>query len=250
MLLYYPDRPLTFSPTRSNPVSVCIVADAEIVRAELEDLLWRCDEFRCDGSFANADEALTRGAMNNPQIVLLNVEPPGTDGIEWLQQLVSGLRESKVVILTDITRAEWLKESFAAGARGLWSKSASKEELVASLVYVVSGGTVFSRELIDLWLSNGPETGERWCEDLPVLTAQELEILENLAQGLPDKEIVERVKLSLSSLKKRLRELYRKLKVFNRMQAVQCWRGRMVEGNYRVIAPVITKSIRSAGIAY
>jgi DNA-binding NarL/FixJ family response regulator len=210
----------------SNRISVWIVADQAIVRAELEDLFSRCDEFCCDGSFANTDEALIGSAMNDPQIVLLNVEPPGSEGLECLQRLVSGLRESNIVILTSITRVEWLKQSFATGARGLLSKLCSEEELVASLNFVASGGTAFSRGLIEILLFNGPDVGERWREEQPVLTSQELEIMENLAQGLADKEIVGRVKLTLSSLKKQLRELYRKLKVFNRMQAVQWWRSR------------------------
>ena len=93
-----------FSPMNSNPVSVCVVADESNVRAELEIMLARSDGFRCVDSFPNANEALTGMSMNNPQIVLLNVEPPGTEGLECLRLLVGGLRESNVVILTAITQ--------------------------------------------------------------------------------------------------------------------------------------------------
>jgi DNA-binding CsgD family transcriptional regulator len=80
--------------------------------------------------------------------------------------------------------------------------------------------------LIDILLLDRPDVGEGLRQEQPVLTAQELEIMESLAQGLPDKEIVGRVSLNLPNLKKRLRKLYRKLKVFNRMQAVHWWRSR------------------------
>jgi chemotaxis response regulator CheB len=115
MPLSCPDRPPpAFPPIRADLVSICVVAEEATGRAKLKNIFSRSGELRCARSFVNVDKALTGKSTSNPQIVLLNVEPRGTEGLECLRQLVSGLSGTNVLILTAVTQVEWSKESLAA----------------------------------------------------------------------------------------------------------------------------------------
>jgi len=141
-----------------------------------------------------------------------------------MQQLVSGLPQSNVVILTAITQIAWLNESLRTGAQGLLSKSCDRQQLMTALHCAAAGGIPFSKSLLQLVLSP-PAVKRRRFESLPVLNQKQREILDLLSRGFLYKEIATRFGFKIGNLKRRLHDIYKKIKVYNRTEAINVWRG-------------------------
>ncbi len=200
-------------------ITVSIVEDNDQLRATLCRLLDRTDEFRCLSQFANAEAALAALTKERPQVVLMDINLPGMNGVECVRLLKQAAPQILVVMLTAYEDTENIFNALAAGATGYLLKRAPRAELLAAIREVVGGGspmtTHIARKVVQSFQKVGasPQPTEN-------LSKREQEVLDCLSQGFLYKEIAEKLGISYETVHTYIRRIYEKLQVRTRTEAV------------------------------
>lgn len=203
-----------------HPIRVVIVDDHPVVRHGLRGMLAETEAVEVVGEASNVEEALEVIAAVRPDVVLLDIRMPGTDGLWLLKRLAEREPASKVIILTNYAEEQFLLEAFRCGAYGYFLKNVSCEDLVKGLQTVHRGNRMLSPELIDLVLRQFAELGRQQTVERFGLSKTDLRLLRLLADGATNREIAERMYWSETTVKRKLSEVFQKLGVSNRAQAV------------------------------
>src|SRR3954449_1049149 len=133
--------------SRTRTLRVLVVDDHAVVRTGLKLLLAREDEIDVVGDAGNADEALLRARLLEPDVVLMDVVMPGRSGIETAAELLRLMPQTKVLMLSMQDDPNYVREAFAVGASGYVLKEAADTELVAAIREVARGGRYVNPEL-------------------------------------------------------------------------------------------------------
>jgi DNA-binding NarL/FixJ family response regulator len=171
---------------------------------------------------STGDEALARFPAARPQVVVLDLQIPGPNGVEVTAKVIEQDSSARVLILSASGEQNDVLEAVKAGATGYLVKSASREELLDAVGRVATGDTVFTPGLAGLVLgefrrmaepgSAGPAGSE------PGLTERETEVLKMVAKGLSYKQIAERLVLSHRTVQNHVQNTLRKLQMHNRVE--------------------------------
>ncbi|MBN8461066.1 MAG: response regulator transcription factor [Verrucomicrobia bacterium] len=200
-------------------IKVGIVEDNRGVRESWARLVAAEPDFTCVGSFSNGEEALGDFPRSQPDVVLMDIRLPGISGIECTARLKAILPATQILMVTVYTDNEHLFEALKAGASGYLLKCTDREELAQSIREVMTGGAPMSgsiaRRVIEAF--HGTPASPR---DDSGLSPRELEILGLLAQGLVAKDVAQRTGLSYQTVRVHLRNIYEKLHVHSRAEAV------------------------------
>ncbi len=170
---------------------------------------------------SNGVEALNRAPAARPNVVVLDLQIPEPNGVEVTARLVRGDPALRVLILSASGEQGDVLDAVKAGATGYLVKSASREELLAAVLRVAEGDTVFTPGLAGLVLgeyrrlSDTPATPDT---DTPRLTDRETEVLRLVAKGLSYKQIAERLFLSHRTVQNHVQNTLRKLQMHNRVE--------------------------------
>jgi DNA-binding NarL/FixJ family response regulator len=200
--------------------TVAIVEDNTVMRNTFRQWIDAAPEFRCVFACATAEEALTEIPRLKPDVVLMDVHLPGESGIACTAQLKEKLPGVQVIIVTVYRDHELIFQALQAGACGYLLKRSSPQELLRAISEVLSGGAPMTSEIARLLVEAfqkkpaAPVAGDG-------LTQRESEILALLAEGLSNKEIADRVKISYDTVRAHLRHIYEKLHVRGRTEAVR-----------------------------
>ncbi len=212
-------------PQRPIPdvIRVCLVEDHRATRETFAKLLGFATGIECIGVCADGAEALARIPGLRPDVVLMDINLPGRNGIECVTMLKRALPDTEFIMLTTYDDTELIFDALRAGACGYLLKRSAPEELVRAIQDTMRGGSPMSMEIARRVVSHfhrpdGPSAGS--------LTAREQEILGFLAKGLAYKEIADRLGLSPHTIHNRLRGIYRKLQVKSGPEAVAKFLGR------------------------
>ncbi len=200
------------------PISLVVVDDHALFRAGLVSLLAGMEEFHVVGEAKNGAEALDVIAQKNPRIVLLDVNMPVMNGVETVRALRDAGNDLRIVMLTISKRQDDLLGAIRAGANGYLLKNADPDELRSALLMIVSNKSVLAPEITGqvmdaLRLSFPKSSGE-------LLTDREIEVLDCLAKGLTTAEIAATLMISKNTTKTHIRNIFNKLEVSNRAEAV------------------------------
>jgi len=203
----------------SGPVSVWLVEDNRTFRATLARALGSVEGLECAQQFTTAEDAL--GAMENggvPDVVLLDVELPGLNGIDAIQKIRSFSPATRVVMLTVFEDSEKVFRAICAGASGYLLKTSSVERIVQSIHEALAGGGPMSPKIAGAVL----EMFSRFVQPRQDygLTGRERTILELMTEGKLKKEIADSLSLSYHTVDTHLRNIYSKLHVHSRTSAV------------------------------
>jgi DNA-binding NarL/FixJ family response regulator len=201
------------------PITVAIVEDDRGTRDQLMALLEQEPALRCIGSYANAEEALVGLPAVAPDVALVDINLPGMSGIECVAQLTVKMPSLRVLMLTAYKDSELIFRSLRAGARGYLLKKFVAAELLHAVEQVHAGGAPMSMQIASEVVEYFHQQQENASPDLQKLTQRENEILALLAQGLLYKEIVERLGISMSTVRTHLQRIYDKLHVNSRTEA-------------------------------
>jgi DNA-binding NarL/FixJ family response regulator len=207
-------------------ISIVVADDHEVVRAGFAALLDTQPDFTVLGTAADGAEAVLRCRELAPDVVLMDVRMPGTDGIEATRQIVSGGHEStKVLILTTFDLDEYVFDGLRAGASGFLLKDATAERLFDAVRVVAAGEALLApavtRRLISEFARIQPHGGPRAAPAaLSALTPRETEVLRLVAEGLSNPEIAMRLVVTEETVKTHVSRLLAKLGLRDRTQAV------------------------------
>lgn len=173
------------------------------------------------GEAADGAEAVALTETLRPDVVLMDVRMPGTDGIEATRQIVAAELPCRVLILTTFDLDQHVFDALVAGAAGFLLKDASATQLVGAVERTASGETPMAPQvlgrLIDRFLQRRP-AGQ--SDHLALLSSREREVLALMAAGLTNPEIADRLVVSLATVKTHVRSILAKLDARDRVQAV------------------------------
>lgn len=202
------------------PITVSIVEDNEQLRATLARVIGRADGFQCLGHHATAEAALEALPKENPNVVLMDINLPGINGVECVRQLKQLLPGTLVMMLTAYEDTENIFNSLAAGASGYMLKRTKSAELLEAIRDVTKGGSPMSAHIARKVVQSFQRpvaAGPNPTEDL---SPREREVLDLLSQGLIYKEIADKLNISYETVHTYVRRIYEKLQVRTRTEAV------------------------------
>jgi DNA-binding NarL/FixJ family response regulator len=201
------------------PITVSIVEDNEQLRGTLARVLNRAEGFRCQSHYGTAEAALERLAKDRPEVVLMDINLPGMNGVECVRRLKQLVPTIQVVMLTVYEDTDNIFNALAAGAAGYLLKRTKSSELLDAIREVHRGGspmtTHIARKVTQSFQRAGPSA-------LPTenLSEREQEVLDCLSQGFLYKEIAEKLGISYETVHTYIRRIYEKLQVRTRTEAV------------------------------
>jgi DNA-binding NarL/FixJ family response regulator len=200
--------------------TVAIVEDNPTIRNTFRNWIDAAPEFRCVCACASAEEALVEIPRLKPDVVLMDIHLPGETGIACTAQLKEKLPGVQVIIVTVYRNHELIFQALEAGACGYLLKRSSPEELLRAINEVRTGGAPMTGEIARMLVEAfQKKPGSSTAGD--GLTEREDEVLGLLAEGLSNKEIADRVKISYDTVRAHLRHIYEKLHVRGRTEAVK-----------------------------
>jgi DNA-binding NarL/FixJ family response regulator len=197
---------------------IAIVEDNKVIRESLMEFVHGDPECRCVCACATAEEALKIIPKHEPEIILMDIQLPNMSGIECLAQLKQMLPSAQVIMVTVYEDTERIFKALRMGACGYLLKRCTPEELIAAIREVRQGGAPMSREIARKVIVSFQEPVKAAAE-VEDLSPRELEILELLAGGFPNKAIADRLGLTDGTVRWHLRHVYHKLHVRSRTEA-------------------------------
>jgi len=212
------------------PIRVLIADDQRVVRDGLRMLVGLIDDVEVVGTACDGAEAVRQAEDHRPDVVLMDLRMPGTDGIAATADLRQRLPSTQVLVLTTYADEDAIVPALQAGARGYLTKDASAEQIEAAIRAVHAGQThldpAVQERLVTAVLSRAPAvtapTGPAPVQKPPGgLTARETEVLVLLAAGLSNAEIGQRLYLSHATVKTHINRIFAKTGARDRAQAVR-----------------------------
>ncbi|WP_328333258.1 response regulator transcription factor [Kribbella sp. NBC_00382] len=195
-------------------IRVLIVDDHAIVRTGLAQLLDTTDDLELAGATGDGDEAVALAAELKPDVVLMDLSMPGTDGVTATARIVAQDPSAHVLVLTSFSDQARILDALQAGAEGYLLKHSEPEVILAGIREVVAGGSPLDPKAARVLLTNRRSPGPEMK-----LTGREQEVLDMIADGLPNKLIARRMGISERTVKAHLTNVYQRLGVTDRTQA-------------------------------
>ncbi|TMG69198.1 MAG: response regulator transcription factor [Chloroflexi bacterium] len=198
---------------------VLVVDDQTLFRTGLTSLLGEDERVEVVGQAVDGAEAVKQAAKLKPDVVLMDIKMPNVDGIEATRQIVELVPGIKVLILTTFETDSQVIQALKAGASGYVLKDSSAAAIVSSIVAVMSGEKVMASAVANrvLDMLTGTATPKEFYDGL---TNREIEILKLLANGMANKQIAYRLKISEKTVRNHVSNMYEKLGIYDRSQAV------------------------------
>jgi len=201
------------------PIKVAVVEDDERVRRNLVEMVDATENFCCVSQHPTAESALTGLMMSRPDVVVMDINLPGMDGVTCVRRLKELLPNTHVVMLTVYENTSIIFNALTAGASGYLLKQTSPEKLVEAIRDVHAGGSPMSshiaRKVVALF-----QQIPNPVHDYDKLSLREQQVLELLAKGFLYREISEKLTIAYTTVHTHIRHIYEKLHVRTRTQAV------------------------------
>ena len=211
-------------------ITVAIVEDNSDIRQALEQIITLAVGYTLVGSCINGEDALAKIPTLNPEVVLMDINLGGIDGIECVKILKDQYPAMLFMMCTVYEEDEKIFEALSAGANGYILKKTTPDKLLAAITELQEGGAPMSSQIANKVVAafkNNPPASIT-ADSLEILTKREVEILIALSKGLLYKEIGEELFISSQTVRKHVYHIYEKLHVSNRIQAVNKFFGRAV----------------------
>jgi DNA-binding NarL/FixJ family response regulator len=202
------------------PISVSIVEDSEQVRNTLTKLIDRAEGFSCLSQYANAETALEGLPNDKPDVIIMDINLPGMNGVECVRQLKQKLPGAQVMMLTAYEDTENIFNALAAGASGYMLKRTPRDELLAAISEVQRGGSPMTTHIARKVVQSFQKAAAAPPPVESNLSEREQQVLDCLSQGFLYKEIAEKLGISYETVHTYIRRIYEKLQVRTRTEAV------------------------------
>lgn len=203
-----------------SPIRLLVADDHPVVRDGLVAMLSTQPDFVVVGEAATGIEAVERAAVLAPDVVLLDLEMPGMDGVEALRRIRAARPDVPVIVFTAFDTDERILGAVQAGARGYLLKGAPRDELFKAIRVVGEGGSLLQPVVASKLLQHISRQSDKPAASVEVLTDRETEVLALLAQGKTNKEIAAALVISERTVKFHVGSILGKLGAGNRTEAV------------------------------
>jgi DNA-binding NarL/FixJ family response regulator len=200
-------------------ITVAVVEDAPGTRENLVALLGRAPGLKCLGAFASGEDAVRELPALLPDVVLMDINLPGMNGIQCVARLQEPLPRAQFLMLTSYEDSELIFESLRVGASGYLMKNLDPDEIVQAVEQVHAGGSPMSMHIARKVVNHFRQI-KKPCSEMEQLTKREHEILALLAKGFLYKEIADQLGISLHTVRGHVHLVYEKLHVQSRTEAV------------------------------
>jgi two-component system, NarL family, response regulator NreC len=200
-------------------ISVVLVDDHAVVRSGLRLLLDAERDIEVVGEAGTAKDAIFRARALKPDVILLDVVMPGESGIEVLPKLLQEAPETKVLVLSMQDDPSYVREAFAAGARGYVLKEAVDEEVVSAVREIAGGGRYVHPALGARMVA--AEAQERAAAEADPLSDREREVMRLLALGHTNQEIAGKLYISVRTAESHRAHIMQKLRLTTRAELVR-----------------------------
>jgi len=200
-------------------ISVSIVDDDKRLCQSIAAFLNDSPGFRCNSIYGSGTAALEHLPAEKPDVVLMDINMSGMDGIKCVKQLKVVAPQIQFVMLTVYDDTEQIFRALAAGATGYLLKRHEPEELLQAIRDVHAGGSPMSKSIARKVVASFQEVNRAEKQPNP-LSAREQAVLDCLAEGLAYKQIGDQLGLSINTIRTHLRHIYEKLHVQSRTEAV------------------------------
>lgn len=203
-----------------EPIKVSIVEDNEDIRIGLKMIINSGDEILCENDFSNAEDAIRTLEYNCTDVVLMDINLPGMNGIEAVKRLKARCPATQYMMLTAYEDDEQIFQSIQAGATGYMLKKSSAMQIVQAVMDLNQGGSPMSPGIARKVLNAFNATPKKQEPDYQDLSEREKDIVNGLAMGYRYKEIAAKLFISQETVRTHIRNIYQKLHVQSRTDAL------------------------------
>lgn len=214
---------------QAAPVGVVIIEDGAWMRENLEREINRTEGLRCLKSYRTAEQALRGIADDQPDVVIVDINLPGMDGVECVRHLRTTVPKAQCLMLTVYEESEKIFNSLLAGASGYLLKRTTTQELVEAIRQVRDGGSPMSSSIARKIVAHFHQAGEK-KSDVATLSPREQQVLDLMAKGASSKEIASQLSLSIETIRMNVKHIYAKLHVHSRGEATAKYLGQFPLG--------------------
>jgi two-component system, NarL family, response regulator LiaR len=205
-----------------NKTRIIIADDHPLLRQALRNVLEKQPEFEIVAEVCDGSEAIQSCLDLNPNIVIMDISMPNVNGLEATRQIKTRCPDVAVLVLTVHTDSEHILSIMQAGASGYLTKSVYGDEIIHAIRALAIGETVLSpsisRQILKYAYQNLPKSSTPKLEEK--LSSREMDVLRLAARGISNKDIAQKLGLSLRTVKGYLGELFLKLNATSRTEAV------------------------------
>ncbi len=206
-------------------ITVAIVEDKEPIRQSLAILVDGAQGFSCLATFENAELALAYLPTHCVDVVLMDIDLPGMNGIDCVRQLKVSCPGTQFMMCTMYDEDETVFDALKAGANAYILKRSPPHKLLEAITELHEGGAPMS-STIARKIAGSFHINPAVSTELDVLTAREREILERLSKGYSHKEVASELFISPTTVRKHIFNIYEKLQVHSKVEAVNKYLGR------------------------
>lgn len=206
-------------------ISVCIVEDSPEIRERVKQTVDDSGSFLCLKAFKDGESALSELPALQPDIVLMDINLPGMSGIDCIRQVKDNCPGTQFMMFTIYEDSDQVYDALSAGASGYLLKKTPHDKILPALKELHEGGSPMSTHIARKVVSAFRRHDERE-EAESVLSPREIEVLQLLSKGYLYKEIGEKLKISTGTVRQHIHNIYEKLHVQNRTEALNKFYGR------------------------
>jgi DNA-binding NarL/FixJ family response regulator len=202
-----------------HTTTVGIVEDDTVLRSTLKRLIGEASNCRCVAACATGEEGLAKLPALAPDVVLMDLNLPQMSGTECIRRLKELLPSTQVIVLTVYEDSEHIFHALKAGASGYLLKRSEPEEVIEAIKNAKEGGAPMSSQIARRVVLSFHEVTAPG-QATTALTDRETEILSLLSKGFANKEIADKLQISVPTVRTHLRHIYEKLHVRSRTEAI------------------------------
>lgn len=201
------------------PIHVIIYEDNNFLRESLSSLISNAEGFELSGAYENCNEVEAQVDVLKPQVVLMDIEMAGVNGIEGLKIIRKKFPEVNVLMLTVFEDNDRVFEAICAGATGYLLKKTSPAKILDAIRDIVDGGAPMTSSIARKVLQLFPKQPAR-SEEIDKLTHREQQVLQLLVNGYSYKMIASELKVTLETVRTYIKRMYEKLRVHSVTEAI------------------------------
>lgn len=204
-----------YSSYRPSVTRVCIVEDDHVIREAFATIIGANDNFDVVATFSNAEDAIQQVESLRPDVLLMDIELPGMNGIEGITRIKKIRPKTQIIVVTVYENDDLVFKALCEGAGGYLTKNMRPERLTEAIKEVMEGGAPMSTNIARMVVSSFQKN-----HNSP-LTSRETEVLELLAQGKSYSGIAQQLYVDKETIRTHIKNIYWKLEVHSKAEAIE-----------------------------